>query len=236
VAELRILFEDNHLIAVNKPCSELVQSDRTGDPCLADRVKAFIKDRDAKPGNVFLGVIHRLDRPTSGVVLFAKTDKGLSRMNELFRRGEVRKSYWAVVDVSPPTPEGVVTHYLVRNARRNKSYAYDTPRGDSKTATLSWRLLAASDRYYLLELVPETGRHHQIRTQLYRLGCHIKGDLKYGARRSNPGGGIHLHARALRFAHPVHGKEVAIYADPPPEDDLWRVFLGMSGVAESGRR
>jgi 23S rRNA pseudouridine1911/1915/1917 synthase len=233
VAGLPILFEDNHLIAVNKPCSELVQSDRTGDPCLADRVRDYIKSRDEKPGNVFLGVTHRLDRPTSGAVLFAKTGKALSRMNDLFRKGEVHKTYWAVADAPPPTPEGAISHHLVRDARRNKSYAYEAPREGSKPASLSWRLLASSDRYYLLEIVPDTGRHHQIRTQLSRLGCHIKGDLKYGARRSNPGGGIHLHARALRFVHPVRGSEVLIVADPPAGDPLWQAFLAMERVAAS---
>ncbi len=233
----RILYEDNHLIAVNKRCGEIVQSDSTGDPSLADSVKGFIKARDGKPGNVFLGIPHRLDRPTSGVVVFAKTGKALGRMGSLFKERQVKKVYWAVVDAMPPQTEGSLVHELRRDRKKNKSFARPPaqegekgpkkavqktgPKGtDLKRAGLQYRLIGATDKYFLLEIRPDTGRHHQIRAQMAAVGCHIKGDLKYGAKRSNPDGGIHLHAREIRFEHPVGKGEVIITADPV-SDALW---------------
>ncbi len=223
-APLPVLYEDNHLIAVNKACGEIVQGDKTGDRPLADRVAAWLKEKHGKPGNAFVGVIHRLDRPTSGVVLFARTGKALARMNAAFRGREVRKVYWAAVSNPPPAATGELVHYLVRNAEKNKSFAYDQPRPGALEARLRYRLLASSDRYHLLEIEMDTGRHHQIRTQLQVIGCPIKGDLKYGARRSNPGGGIHLHARSVAFAHPVSGEPVSITAAPPP-DPVWDALV-----------
>lgn len=221
---LEVLYEDNHLIAVNKGWGEIVQGDRTGDPTLAGRVADYLKAREGKPGNVFVGVIHRLDRPTSGVVLLARTGKALARMNEAFRAREVRKLYWAAVSELPPQPEGTLVHYISRNAEKNKSFAFDDPRPGALRASLRYRHLVSSDRYHLLEIEPDTGRHHQIRSQLQVIGCSIKGDLKYGARRSNAGGGIHLHARSLEFVHPVRREPVVIVAPPPP-DPVWDALL-----------
>jgi 23S rRNA pseudouridine1911/1915/1917 synthase len=220
----RILYEDNHLIAVNKRSSEIVQSDATGDASLAQAVKGFIKARDGKPGNVYLGIPHRLDRPTSGVVIFSKTEKALGRIGKLFKERGVKKLYWAVVDSPPPQPKGTLVHYLVRDRKKNKSTAYEKSRSGAKRAELSYSLVAATDNYYLLEIRPETGRHHQIRAQLAAVGCRIKGDLKYGARRSNPEAGIHLHAREATFVHPVQKRELTIVADPP-QDVLWDQFM-----------
>ena len=217
---LEILFEDNHLIAVNKRPGDIVQGDKTGDEPLGERLKAYIKEKYRKPGSVFVGVPHRLDRPTSGVVLFARTSKALERLAGLFREGGVRKTYWAMVQARPPRDEDTLVHYLTRNPQQNKSYLADQPSPGAREARLSYRLLLSLDRYHLLEVEPGTGRHHQIRAQLARIGCPIKGDLKYGARRSNPGGGIHLHAREVNFLHPVKGTPVRIVADPPP-DPLW---------------
>ncbi len=212
---LQILYEDNHLLAVNKSPSDIVQADRTGDETLADRVRDYLRAAYAKMGNVFVGIPHRLDRPTSGVVLFARTDKALSRLSEAFREGSVKKTYWAIVAERPPSDQGTLVHWLRRNAEQNKSYAVAGPGGpgpgpgrDAREARLSYRLLLSTDRYHLLEIGLETGRHHQIRAQLAAIGCHIKGDLKYGAARSNPGGGIHLHA------------PLVITADPP-KDPVW---------------
>jgi 23S rRNA pseudouridine1911/1915/1917 synthase len=225
-----VLYEDNHLIAVNKAWGEIVQGDKTGDEPLADRVAVHLKEKYGKPGNAFVGVIHRLDRPTSGVVLFARTGKALARMNAAFRGREVRKVYWAAVSNPPPAVEGELVHYVVRNAQKNKSFAYDQPRPGALEARLRYRLLASSERYYLLEIEMDTGRHHQIRTQLQVIGCPIKGDLKYGARRSNPGGGIHLHARSVAFAHPVDGAPVSITA-PPPADPVWDALARAAGAS-----
>ncbi|MFP4178702.1 MAG: RluA family pseudouridine synthase [Spirochaetaceae bacterium] len=219
----RILYEDNHIIAINKRSSEIVQTDSTGDPSLAQAVKGFIKARDKKPGNVFLGIPHRLDRPTSGVVIFAKTDKALGRIGKLFKEKQIHKVYWAVVDAMPPQDEGTLLHYLVRDRTKNKSFAHNKEKPGSKRAELFFRLIAATDNYYLLEIRPKTGRHHQIRAQLAAAGCRIKGDLKYGAKRSNPEGGIHLHAREITFVHPVKKEEITITADPP-SDVLWDQF------------
>jgi 23S rRNA pseudouridine1911/1915/1917 synthase len=218
--ELRVLYEDNHLIAVNKMPADIVQGDKTGDPTLADRVKAYIKEKHGKRGNVFLGVVHRLDRPVSGVVLYARTGKALERLSRLFREGAVRKLYWAIVAEKPPKTEDTLVHFITRNSELNKSFASSSRTPGSKEAKLRYRLVLDLERYHLLEIELLTGRHHQIRAQLHAVGCHIRGDLKYGAPRSNPGGGIHLHAREVSFLHPVRGERVTITA-PPPEDPLW---------------
>jgi 23S rRNA pseudouridine1911/1915/1917 synthase len=216
----RILYEDNHLIAVNKLPSEIVQGDKTGDEPLGEPVKRYLAAKYNKPGEVFLGVIHRLDRPVSGVVLFARTSKALERMNEQFRERETAKTYWAVVERKPAESEGTLIHWLKKNEKQNKSYASLTETKGSLRCELSYKLIASSDRYFLLEVKPVTGRHHQIRVQLAAMGCIIKGDLKYGAKRSNPDGSIHLHARKLEFAHPVTKESVSITAPAPP-DKLW---------------
>jgi 23S rRNA pseudouridine1911/1915/1917 synthase len=218
--DLRVLYEDNHIIAVNKMPSDIVQGDRTGDVTLADRVRDYLRDRHGKPGNVFVGIPHRLDRPTSGVVLFAKTDKALERLSALFREGEVKKIYWAIVAEKPPRNSDTLAHWLRRNPVQNKSYAVAGPGGGAREARLSYRLVCSLERYHLLEIELHTGRHHQIRAQLAAIGCHIKGDLKYGAARSNPGGGIHLHARRVSLVHPVRKESLVITADPPP-DAVW---------------
>ena len=223
-ARLSILYEDNHLIAVNKMPSDIVQSDRTGDETLADRVRQYLRHRYGKPGNVFVGIPHRLDRPTSGAVLFARTDKALARLSALFREGGVRKTYWAVVAERPPADHGSLVHWLRRNPVQNKSYAVDGPGGGAREARLTYRLVLTTERYHLLEIGLETGRHHQIRAQLAAVGCHIKGDLKYGAARSNPGGGIHLHARRLELVHPIRQTPLVITADPPP-DPVWDAVM-----------
>jgi 23S rRNA pseudouridine1911/1915/1917 synthase len=223
-AMIDILYEDNHIVAVNKKPSDIVQGDRTGDPTLADEVRAYLKERYAKPGNVFVGVPHRLDRPTSGVVLFARTEKALERLSAMFRAGEVKKIYWAMVAEAPPAESGTLVHWLRRNPTQNKSYVVDGPGAGAKEARLDYRLLESLERYNLLSIELHTGRHHQIRAQLAAIGCHIKGDLKYGAARSNPGGGIHLHARQASFEHPVQRKPVLIVADPP-RDPLWDAAL-----------
>lgn len=220
---MTVVYEDNHLIIVNKTASEIVQGDKTGDTPLSESVKLYLKEKYAKPGNVFLGVTHRLDRPVSGLVVFAKTGKALSRLNEMFRLSQVKKTYWAVVKNRPPQEEGVLIHYLVRNEKQNKSYAYDQEKPGSKKAELHYRLIAHSDNYYLLEVDLKTGRHHQIRCQLAKMGCPIKGDLKYGSPRSNPDGSICLHARRVRFIHPVSKEEIDITA-PLPAGNLWDAF------------
>ena len=220
---MEVLYEDNHIIVVNKAAGEIVQGDKTGDRTLCDEVKDYIKVQYAKPGQVFLGVTHRLDRPVSGVVVFARTDKALSRMNSLFRDGGVEKTYLAVVHDAPPKDEDLLEHWIVRNEKQNKSYAYDAQRPDSKQARLRYKLVAHSDNYYLLAVRLLTGRHHQIRCQLAKMGCPIKGDLKYGARRSNPDGSISLHAWHIRFEHPVSHKTIDVRA-PLPQDSLWTAF------------
>lgn len=222
---MKVLYEDNHIIIVDKSSSEIVQGDKTGDTPLVDTVKEYIKQKYQKPGNVFLGVVHRLDRPVSGVVVFARTGKALARLNEMFRTKDVHKTYWAIVTKRPPQPQGELVHWLVRNERQNKSYAYDKEVPQSKQAILDYRLIGSSDRYFLLEVDLKTGRHHQIRCQLSKMGCPIKGDLKYGAPRSNPDGSISLHARRIRFIHPVSKKEILIEA-PLPKDTLWNAFGG----------
>lgn len=233
---MEIIYEDNHIIAVSKTCHEIVQADKTGDEPLSDTLKRLIKERDAKPGNVFLGVTHRLDRPTTGVVLFAKTSKALERLNRMFSSGEVHKTYWCIVEnvwgagdnvadatADLPPKEQDLTDYLVRNEKQNRSYAYSEPRQGAKEARLHYRVIASTERYALLEVQLFTGRHHQIRCQLANIGLPIKGDLKYGAPRSNPDGGISLHSRQAQFVHPVSKQEVVIVA-PVPDDTLWKAL------------
>ena len=225
----RILYEDNHLIVVNKEAGELVQADTTGDRTLADDVRNYLKIKYSKPGNVYLGLPHRIDRPTTGIVVYCKTDKALSRMSAAFRTSEVRKTYWAVVDRRPDRPEATLVHYLVRNPESNKSIAYPVEKSGAKLAKLSYRLLASSDNYHLLEIDLHTGRHHQIRAQLAAIGVHIKGDLKYGAARSNPDGGICLHSRSIAFTHPVKRTPLEITA-PLPSGRLWQWFASELGT------
>ena len=220
---MTVVYEDNHIIVVNKTASEIVQADKTGDTPLSETVKQYLKEKYQKPGNVFLGVTHRLDRPVSGLVIFAKTSKALTRLNEMFRAGEVKKTYWAVVKNAPKESEGELVHFLVRNEKQNKSYAYDKEVPNSKKAVLDYRLIGRSENYYLLEVDLKTGRHHQIRCQLAKMGCPIKGDLKYGSPRSNPDGSICLHARRVRFVHPV-SKELIELKAPLPEENLWKGF------------
>lgn len=220
---MTVLYEDNHIIIVNKSVSEIVQGDKTGDKPLSEIVKDYIKEKYNKPGNVYIGVTHRLDRPTSGIVVFARTSKALPRLNEMFKNKEVSKTYWAVVKNRPKQDEGTLKHYLVRNEKQNKSYAYDVEKPNSKLAILHYKLIAHSDKYNLLEVDLETGRHHQIRCQLSKIGCPIKGDLKYGAERSNPDGGINLHARKISFIHPVSKEKIEVVA-PVPDDNLWKAF------------
>ena len=225
--ELEVLYEDNHLIAINKRCGDIVQGDKTGDITIGDDIKVYLKKKYNKPGNVFLGVTHRLDRPTSGVLIFARTSKSLTRMNELFRKdGTIQKTYWAVVDVKPDPPMATLEHWLVRNEKQNKSFAYQQEQKDSKKASLTYRFISSSDRFHLLEIELHTGRHHQIRAQLAAIGLHIKGDLKYGFSRSNPDGGIHLHARTIRFIHPVTQEQISLTA-PTPNDPVWNYFEKM---------
>lgn len=220
---MTVVYEDNHIIIVNKTASEIVQGDKTGDTPLSETVKQYLKEKYAKPGNVFIGVTHRLDRPVSGLVVFAKTSKALTRLNEMFRGGEVQKTYWAVVKNRPSLVEGELVHYLVRNEKQNKSYAYDTERPGSKKAVLHYRLIGRSQNYFLLEVDLKTGRHHQIRCQLAKIGCPIKGDLKYGFPRSNPDGSICLHARRVCFVHPVSKQLIDVEA-PLPSGNLWSGF------------
>ena len=215
---IEVLYEDNHLIAVNKKSGDIVQGDKTGDTPLSDFVKEYIKKKYNKPGEVFLGTIHRLDRPTSGIVLYARTSKALSRMNEQFREKQVQKTYWAVVDSSPPNTNGTLDNYLQKNQKQNKSYV--TKNNGGKHAVLDYKLLKKLDNFYLLEIKPQTGRHHQIRVQLANMGCIIKGDLKYGAKRSNKDASIHLLAQKLEFIHPVKKESITILA-PVPKDSVW---------------
>lgn len=217
---LQVLYEDNHLLVVNKRAGDIVQGDKTGDKPLSEVVKSYIADKYNKPGAVYLGVVHRLDRPTSGVVAFARTSKALSRLNKLFATRETHKTYWAVVKNKPPQTSEKLLHYLKRNPKQNKSYAHIHEVPDSKRAVLTYTILKKLDNYYLLEIELETGRHHQIRAQLAEIGCPIKGDLKYGFDRSNKDGSIHLHARKLSFVHPVQKEEITILA-PTPEDAIW---------------
>ncbi|KIO44160.1 MULTISPECIES: RluA family pseudouridine synthase [Porphyromonadaceae] len=223
---MEILYEDNHIIAVNKKNSDIVQADKTGDEPLSEQVKAYIKKKYNKPGDVFLGIPHRVDRPVSGVVLFAKTSKALTRLNKMFQEhdNEITKIYWAIVSELPQEDEARLVHYLVRDTEKNKSSVYTRPRPGAKEAILEYKLINGSQNYFLLEVKLCTGRHHQIRCQLAKIGCPIKGDLKYGSPRSNPGGGISLHARSISFMHPVKQEMITITATPPLEDNLWSFF------------
>ena len=220
---MTVVYEDNHIIVVNKTASEIVQGDKTGDTPLSETVKQYLKEKYNKPGNVFLGVTHRLDRPVSGLVVFANTSKALSRLNDMFRNGEVKKTYWAIVSNRPQELEGDLTNWLVRNEKQNKSYAYDKEVKDSKKAILCYKTIGHSQNYHLLEVDLKTGRHHQIRCQLAKMGCPIKGDLKYGSPRSNPDGSICLHARRIAFVHPVSKESIEIEA-PVPSGNLWNGF------------
>ncbi len=220
---MNILYEDNHIIILNKRPGEIVQGDKTGDRPLCELLKDYIKVRDSKPGNVFMGVVHRLDRPVGGVVIFAKTSKALTRLNEMLRRGEINKTYWAITRNRPIKTEDTLTHHITTVERNNKSYAAEYPSASSKEARLSYRLLASSERYHLLEVNLMTGRKHQIRVQLSAIGCPIKGDLKYGDKRSNPDGSISLLAREIKFIHPVSKQAIHVTADLP-DDTLWHTL------------
>ncbi|MHA6280329.1 RluA family pseudouridine synthase [Salinimicrobium sp. CAU 1759] len=221
---LQVLYEDNHLIIVNKRPGDIVQGDKTGDVPLSEVVKKYIKIKYDKPGNVYLGVVHRLDRPTSGIVLFAKTSKALPRLNKLFKEKDAKKTYWAIVKNAPPKQEDTLVHFMKRNPKQNKSYAHIKEVPDSKKAILDYRVLKSLNNYFLLEIDLHTGRHHQIRSQLSAVGCPIKGDLKYGFDRSNKDGSIHLHARKLVFEHPVKKEKLEIIA-PTPLDPIWKACL-----------
>jgi len=218
---MEVIYEDNHIIIVNKECGEIVQGDRTGDVPLVETLKQWIKEKYNKPGNVFCGVTHRIDRPTCGLVVFARTSKGLSRMNELFRKGEVHKTYWAIVKNRPPKDEDTLTNYLISVEKNNKTYVTSKDTKGAQKAVMKYRIIAQSKNYYLLEIDLLTGRKHQIRAQLSHLGCPIKGDLKYGAPRSNPDGGISLQSHHIHFTHPVSKQEIDITA-PLPHDTLWQ--------------
>ena len=217
---MQVIYEDNHIIIVSKTSGEIVQGDKTGDTPLSETVKAYIKEKYQKPGAVFLGVVHRLDRPVSGLVVFARTSKALARLNNMFRDGEVHKTYWAIVQNRPQQEVGLLEHWLTRNEKQNKSYAYDHEVPGAKKAILKYKIIGQSDRYTLLEVQLMTGRHHQIRCQLAAMGCPIKGDLKYGAKRSNPDGSISLLARRIEFVHPVSKETVRVEA-PLPGDPIW---------------
>jgi 23S rRNA pseudouridine1911/1915/1917 synthase len=221
--ELQILYEDNHVIVINKRASEIVQGDKTGDETMPDRIKLYLKEKYQKPGNVFCGVVHRLDRPTSGVVIFARTSKALERLNAQFRDKETAKTYWAIVEEKPDQSEGTLVHYLKKNEKQNKSYATVNEVNGSKRAVLHFTYKSSSDRYHLLEIRLETGRHHQIRCQLATIHCIIKGDVKYGAKRPNQDGSISLHARSLEFIHPTT-KEIIKITAPVPKDPVWQFF------------
>lgn len=223
-AELKILYEDNHIIAINKPAGALVQGDKTGDSPISDAVKQYIKEKYEKPGDVYLGVTHRIDRPVSGVLLYARTSKALTRLNEMFRTKEIQKTYWAVVQNQPPKNEDHLVHWLKKNEAKNMSYASATETKGSLKCELDYKWISSSDNYFLLEVNPHTGRHHQIRVQLSTIGCPIKGDVKYGARRGNKDASIHLHARKIEFIHPVKLTPVSITAEVPQNDPVWISF------------
>ena len=229
---MKVVYEDNHIIIVAKSSGEIVQGDKTGDVPLSETVKQYIKEKYHKPGNVFLGVVHRLDRPVSGLVVFAKTSKALSRLCNMFRDGDVHKTYWAITKNSPKQPQGTVTSWLVRNEKQNKSYSYDHEVPNSKKAILKYRLIGHTDNYSLLEVNLLTGRHHQIRCQLASIGCAIKGDLKYGAQRSNPDGSISLLSRRVQFTHPVSKEQIDIFS-PIPDDNLWHDITRQAIVEET---
>ena len=228
---MEILYEDNHIIIVNKQAGEIIQGDKTGDRTVADEIKAYLKEKYNKPGAVFLGIPHRLDRPVSGVSIFARTSKALARLNEMFRKGEIEKTYQAIVIHEPQIASGTLEHWLTRNEKQNKAYAHKAPRENAKKAILNYKVEAKSDRYWLINVQLHTGRHHQIRCQLAAIGCPIKGDLKYGAPRSNADGSMCLHARSIRFEHPVSHK--IIFAEAPyPSFPLWNVFQKLCNESE----
>jgi len=220
-----ILYEDNHLLIINKKPSQIIQGDKTGDKPLSEYLKDFIKERDHKPGNVFLGVVHRIDRPVSGIVIFAKTGKALTRLNNMLKKGEIHKTYWVVVKNKPYPEKGCLINFLRRDEQKNKAFAYDHPVANTQKAELTYELIGQSDQYFLLQVQLITGRHHQIRAQLAKIGCPVKGDLKYGFDRSNPDGSIHLHARSVEFMHPVKHEMIKVIAEPPSET-LWNYFSG----------
>ena len=220
---MQVIYEDNHIIVVNKAAGEIVQGDKTGDKPLVEIVREYIKEKYHKPGNVFCGVAHRLDRPVAGLVVFAKTSKALTRLNDMFRNGSVKKTYWAITRNMPPQPEGRIVSYITSTERNNKSYSSPEPRPGAKEAALSYRHVASSERYHLLEINLETGRKHQIRVQLASIGCPVRGDLKYGDKRSNPDGSSSLMARHIEFIHPVSGNHISLSAPLPP-DPLWQAF------------
>jgi 23S rRNA pseudouridine1911/1915/1917 synthase len=224
----KVLYEDNHLLVLNKPAGEIVQGDKTGTLPLLEKAKEYIKIRYNKPGNVFLGLPHRLDQPVSGAVIFARTSKSLARLNQMLQDRTIKKKYWAVIKNRPPADDGLLVHYMSRNRQKNKSYAFESPRKNAPKAELKYKLAASSDHYHLLEIELLTGRHHQIRSQLSVTGCPIKGDLKYGASRPNDDASIHLHARSLEFMHPVSGELLKITA-PVPKDPLWEYFENLLG-------
>nr|MBP7473464.1 RNA pseudouridine synthase [Prevotella sp.] len=221
---MQVVYEDNHIVIVYKKSGEIVQGDKTGDVPLSETVKEYIKEKYNKPGNVFLGVVHRLDRPVSGLVIFARTSKALSRLNDMFRNGDIHKTYWAITKEAPKEEHAVLTNWIVRNEKMNKSFVYDNEVPNSKKAILSYEVLSHSDRYTLIEVNLMTGRHHQIRCQLAHIGCPIKGDLKYGAKRSNPDGSISLLSHKIDFVHPISKKEISIVS-PLPEDALWQAIV-----------
>lgn len=221
--EKRILYEDNHLLIINKWPSEIVQGDKTGDIPLSETLKGYIKEKYAKPGNVFLGVTHRIDRPVSGAVIFAKTSKALSRINQMFQKNEIQKKYWAIIADKPENKTDTLTHYLIKNSNKNKTYAYNTPKPNSKIAKLTYSIIYELENYYVLDVELHTGRPHQIRSQLSAIGCPIKGDIKYGAQRTNDNKSIHLHARYIKFVHPVQNVPIEIIAKPP-KDTLWQII------------
>ena len=218
----QIIFEDNHLLVINKKAGQLVQGDKTGDLSLLDLIKNFIKIRDQKPGNVFLGLVHRIDRPTSGLVIYAKTSKALSRLTQMVKNREIKKTYWAIVPKVEIPRKQRLGHYLQKNEKNNKSTVFPNVTEGAKEAILNYEIIKILDNFQLLEVDLETGRHHQIRAQLSKIGVPIKGDLKYGAARSNPDGGIHLHARALEFIHPVTKENIKITAPVPQNDTVWK--------------
>lgn len=221
---LSVLFEDNHLVIINKNSSDIVQGDKTGDEPLSEKVKTYLKNKYQKPGNVFLGVPHRLDRPVSGIVIFARTSKALSRMAEMFKEKEIKKTYWAIVEKAPNNAQDKLVHYLRKDEAKNKSFASSTEKEGYKKSILSYSMLSSSENYHLLEVELETGRHHQIRVQLSTIGCPIKGDVKYGARRANKDASIHLHSRKVEFIHPVTKERIQLTAAVPDEDNLWKFF------------
>jgi 23S rRNA pseudouridine1911/1915/1917 synthase len=219
-----ILYEDNHIIAVNKRPSDIVQGDKTGDTPLSEFVKLYVKEKYAKPGEVFIGTVHRIDRPVSGIVLFARTSKALARLNQMFQSKEIQKTYWAVVKNKPPHLKGKLVHYLIKNEAKNMSRAFEKEHPGALRSELDYELISSSDKYHLLQITPHTGRHHQIRVQLAAMGCPIKGDVKYGFDRGNKDQSIHLHARKIEFIHPVKKEPLVIIA-PPPDEVLWGEFL-----------